>query len=468
MTDLHIIKKQLVEVIANGVGDSFVLQKDVEDLCKLKLIPRLGLLLDKYGSASEVIRIDKISIEVENISLSEFEDMLIEKVLQGIEEKLRKKISANSTKINQQSSSTLNRDIELLIFYLRKGYLPWWSTVKNTLEWQKKLDDLLSPGNHGVEWTDLRGAFKEPLVRERLVAELSEKHFWLIVNRISPIDYKTLSADLSLLHQFIKSKRSQNTFKNQILKSIAEDSETHSLSYTLVGHLRMEAEESQLFSASPHLLKKIRNKELQTMLLQLKRNPLSTGRRADNKKSSHTESDTSEESALTSKENTLQEEIYIGDSGLTIVAPYLTLFFKNLQLVDSDQIKDIPKALRLLHYITYGESDYAGFECVLAKILCGVDLSAVMRKSRISEEEKVLADELLQAIIDHWQALKRTSVTGLRTSFLQREGRLSFENNEWKLKVHSESYDLLLSHLPWNINIIKLPWMNHILKVDWI
>src|SRR5690606_23744938 len=249
--------------------------------------------------------------------------------------------------------------------------------------------------------------------------------------------YKILTADLAILYQLVKSRRSQTTLKNVILKSIAEGPGTHPLPYTIVDHLLKEAKvESLILIDSPELLRKLRNKELQIMWSQLTAKPLGRGKVADNKKSSHTESDTSEESALTSKENTLQEEIYIGDSGLTIVAPYLTLFFKNLQLVDSDQIKDIPKALRLLHYITYGESDYAGFECVLAKILCGVDLSAVVRKSRISEEEKVLADELLQAIIDHWQALKRTSVTGLRTSFLQREGRLSFENNEWKLKVH--------------------------------
>jgi hypothetical protein len=136
--------------------------------------------------------------------------------------------------------------------------------------------------------------------------------------------------------------------------------------------------------------------------------------------------------------------------------------------VDNDRLIAVNKALALLNYIVYGHNDLAEFECVLSKILCGLEVSSVVKSYRLSDDEKQEADELLMAVITHWQVLKNTSVQGLRTSFLQREGRLSFADNEWRLKVQNEPYDVLLAHIPWNISMIKLSWMQHLLKVDWI
>ena len=78
------------------------------------------------------------------------------------------------------------------------------------------------------------------------------------------------------------------------------------------------------------------------------------------------------------------------------------------------------------------------------------------------------ANELLLSIIEHWSILKNTSVEGLRQSFLQRDGKLTFFNNEWRLQVEQKSYDMLLQHLPWNRGLIRLPWMKHLLRTECI
>jgi hypothetical protein len=86
---------------------------------------------------------------------------------------------------------------------------------------------------------------------------------------------------------------------------------------------------------------------------------------------------------------------------------------------------------------------------------------------QLNDEECSAADTLLQAAIDHWAVLGKTSPDGLREVFLQRDGKLIKEGHSWKLSVEQKAQDILLDKLPWNLSLIKLPWMKEILKVEW-
>ena len=86
----------------------------------------------------------------------------------------------------------------------------------------------------------------------------------------------------------------------------------------------------------------------------------------------------------------------------------------------------------------------------------------------LPEGFKQESEALLQSVIAHWGVIKNTSLEGLRESFLQREGKLSFNNNEWYLQVEQKAFDMLLRELPWTIQMIRLPWMKHLLKTDWV
>ena len=104
----------------------------------------------------------------------------------------------------------------------------------------------------------------------------------------------------------------------------------------------------------------------------------------------------------------------------------------------------------------------------LNKLLCGWSLDKpVDRTVKFTARETDQADQLLQAVIEHWAALKRTSVDGLRASFLQRDGLLSETENHWLLQVGLMGHDILLERLPWGISMIKLSWMKKMLRVDW-
>ena len=85
----------------------------------------------------------------------------------------------------------------------------------------------------------------------------------------------------------------------------------------------------------------------------------------------------------------------------------------------------------------------------------------------ITKEEKKEANNLLQAVIEHWGALGGTSPDGLREGFLTRQGKLEKEQTGWRLYVEQKTLDILLDRLPWNLSLIKLPWMKELLKVEW-
>ena len=169
--------------------------------------------------------------------------------------------------------------------------------------------------------------------------------------------------------------------------------------------------------------------------------------------------------------DTALQEIYVDNAGLVIVWPYLNHFFKALALLEKNDFVDDrsqARAIYLLQYLTTGEEDFPEYVLPLNKLLCGWDIRRPLeREYRLSELEKSEARKLLEAVVNHWSALKQTSVDGLRTSFLQRNAVLVETMRHWLLRVERKPYDMLLERLPWGIAMIRLSWMSKMLTVEW-
>lgn len=160
--------------------------------------------------------------------------------------------------------------------------------------------------------------------------------------------------------------------------------------------------------------------------------------------------------------------IYIGNSGLMIVAPFLPVFFKRVGLLENDSIKDHAKAILLLHYLATGCTSAAEYEVVLPKILCGLEPEhPVNLQLEWQEGWSLECRDLLLSVIEYWAVLKDTSPEGLREAFLQRNGKLSKSEKGWLLQVEQRPYDMLLQQLPWNLTMIKLGWMKTMIRTEW-
>jgi len=122
----------------------------------------------------------------------------------------------------------------------------------------------------------------------------------------------------------------------------------------------------------------------------------------------------------------------------------------------------------LLHYLATGSSEAPEYALGMAKFLCGMPHDMpIDRVSLLSEQDVEEADAMLQAVIEHWEALGKVSNDSLREGFLQRDGKLSRRDGDWLLQVESKTLDILIGRLPWGLSIVKLPWMPEMLHVEW-
>lgn len=165
------------------------------------------------------------------------------------------------------------------------------------------------------------------------------------------------------------------------------------------------------------------------------------------------------------------DPMYINHSGLILLAPYLGMLFDKCGLTTNNVFIDTTSQSRAVHLLEYAATGKIGLEehdLTINKILCGMQISdPIASLSDISSQEKEVIDSLLHAVTKQWTPLKNTSIQGLRTSFLERAGKLEEEQDAYFLKVEQMAFDMLLDQISWNITKIKLSWMHKILLVEW-
>lgn len=161
----------------------------------------------------------------------------------------------------------------------------------------------------------------------------------------------------------------------------------------------------------------------------------------------------------------------VENAGLCILAPFLPAFFNHLGYTENGYFKSKSKANRavyLLQYLVNGKQRNYEYMLQFNKLLCGLDIQEpVTGYKRLTLHERNEAFDLLSSAINHWKAIKSTSVKGFQSSFLQRKGILTEKEDRWTLQVEKTSYDLLLDSIPWSFTLIKFPWMKKMIQVEW-
>ena len=171
-----------------------------------------------------------------------------------------------------------------------------------------------------------------------------------------------------------------------------------------------------------------------------------------------------------------EEEIPYGESnvnnaGMVIIAPYVQRLFNILELTKDGAFIDdaaAERAVHLLQYVVCAQSHTPEYQLALNKLLCGIHGGVpIVAGIEVTEHEKNVIEQMLNGVIQHWSALGKTSITGLRQTFLAREGQLSYADESWQLRIPPSTFDMLLDRLPWSFSMIRFPWMRAPLHVTW-
>lgn len=459
-----IIQKTVIDLQYNGGEDAFVLQREFSDWCNLKLLPGLEERLEKLDTKNTHTRIDNLELEIVIDDKKDWQGGLLEKVL----ESLKKELSTSLLNKNQEQGishqSNEQHFFDAFVFFLQNGWQPWWSGIKSSSEFSSEFSNWIKNGLNNAMKDQLYELSFENRVQQRIARELSHEEFVALISEL----YDTKKSEIELIFEdattFItgllpeKRRFAETEFKKLLWQNTSRIDKAEALQLSVENFSTMMAGQARI---SSELTSQLRSSFFKAAL-DIKHTA----------KPKQEEDKVSNEGKRMIKDNyelLNREGIYINNAGLVIIAPFLSLFFKKLNLMQDDQLTEIEKAVCLVHYLATGEESAAEFELGLIKIVCGLKMEApVGAMMDITDLDKHESNELLLSVIEYWTVLKNTSVQGLRESFLQRNGKLTFHNNEWLLQVEQKPYDMLLESLPWNISLIKMPWMPYILKTEWI
>lgn len=523
MSNSNIIRKQIIELRFTGDEDPFVSQQSTNEWCLQQLLPSIEQRLERFAATEEVIRIYEITVEWK-MEGTAFDESLAEKIAAEIERMVESKISL-ADKPDQRNDGIvkLNREaayIECLIFFLEYGYLPWYAKIFSVESLKEVLRHVSAATPESRQVEHLKEVLQQPQALQRL--HTAGKEFISVILAIVVPGEKNViqrhSEQVIKLSLIIRSDQLRKKFIQNVQHFFVAEILRHKTSYNNVVVLQnavillllqnnitiveledyikheslfSKAEHTYIFSReniewlSQQLLKKNCNDNIDPgtdktddniITQKSKSEPSTPGKKSKTQKKEAdnllqgNEEVIKQQKIIQQKQAIQKEEgIYINNAGLVIVALFLPRLFENMGVAENGKLNSVSLAAAILHYIATGSDEYAEFELVLPKILCGlqpednIDIVSPLPQTFITE-----ANEMLQAVITHWDILKDTSIDGLRQSFLKREGKLQFIKNEWLLQVEQKSYDMLLQQLPWNISMLKLSWMPHMLKTEWI
>ncbi|HET6996192.1 MAG TPA: contractile injection system tape measure protein, partial [Chitinophagaceae bacterium] len=178
-----------------------------------------------------------------------------------------------------------------------------------------------------------------------------------------------------------------------------------------------------------------------------------------------------DEKKAESQEST-DEGIYVDHAGLVLIHSFLPVLFSTLDLLDDKQQfigeGSQTKAVHLLSFLACGKMNTAETELLFCKFLCGMPLkTAIAREVHLADNELEECEQLLRAVIQHWDVLKNTSTDGLREAFLSRKGKLDLGEETPVLYVEAKAHDVLLEKLPWGISYVQLPWIDKPFTTMW-
>src|SRR5262249_30010294 len=160
-------------------------------------------------------------------------------------------------------------------------------------------------------------------------------------------------------------------------------------------------------------------------------------------------------------------------AGLILIHPFLPQLFERTGVVRAGEssIGDevLPRAAALLSFAARGDDEPIEFDLAFVKVLLGrrPETPVPLAGGLLDDGDRREVDDLLASVVEHWKALKHTSIDGLRASFLQRRGLLAGADDGWQLRVEAKPFDLLLDHLPWGISTVKLRWMTAPIFTEW-
>jgi len=483
------IRTQKFEVEFENAPDVFEFRNHLADVCRNDLLPALERLFDEMIKKNQILSVDRIFIDVGILEKDGWEISLVQSVIEQLRQYIgqtlsesfyqeRKKGQTSDDWLLFDESSESSNDLgvrirendlqpEVFIYYLKKGVLPWHVEFQNREELQSRFAELIK-SNNGFRKAIHHLAGSNEKVFQRLVLQFEEacvlsvllseneqqtginkfRESWKPIFRFLKIPH---SRQRLFFYEGLRNCRKENAadLTTEIVKLLKADQ------VQLLVKLLNDNEEMYQFKPD--------EKKILKQIAEISERHFGSQKVSSKEKERRNQRD--------ADVTEYSEPLFIDNAGLVLLHPFLKNLFENVGYTTQNKwiSEDVhERALLLTQYLVDGESEYGEYEMFLNKTLIGYPTDKTFSSDiALSEFEREEADDLLQAVINHWSALKNTSIAGLQTTFMQREGKLTANDTGWLLQVEQKAFDILLEKIPWGFSTIKTPWMKEIVNVEW-
>jgi hypothetical protein len=477
MTVTVTIRREILDLELRGSeSDGVALQRRLPRVCADALTPALESAFGPFDAGDEHLRVERLMIEVADVSLDTLEDELADAVRMQVAEYFRRSWPAPSDGSEIPGVGDVSRRTpaetvdEALLTFLRTGRLPWSFAVPSGERLERLVLDAWGAvaaerGPPPATRAGLLETLALPRTRARLVMQFSPSFVAVVL--------RGLSAELAATVEEVLVALGQPATRSIAEPSIAGQGFVRRLWNAALG----EAAAGRVLGA--------------TELVRVAWRGLAAADCADGAfgavvearwpgvttqtkppRASRDGAEVRRPDAPSSSPDEIVEDpggVLVDNAGVVLLHPFLPRFFERLGLSTADEFVERERALCLIHHLATGELIAPEYQLTVAKVLCGVPLDepveADLGRTEVETDE---ATVLLDAAIGHWEALRGTSPDALRGEFLTRPGTLAVDaDGDWLLRMEGRTVDILLDRLPWGLSLVKLPWMDRLLRVEW-
>lgn len=472
MSQSHVLHRVVFDLHLSDASQAFSEQKRLARDFREDVVVELEKLFDQLVSPHQHVRLQKIEVDIGGLNASNWREKLVLEVRKAIQNQLIEDESVQQTPT--QSAG------QWLVHFLHEGLFPWWAAGRSLADLTRQLRDL-TVETDGTLFRLITAQFREsPVAIERFLtqfpADLADNilavcqpvafEYWKQIQRILAPAYQEHRASIGRTFWFsvFGQTRHRDTLIDRLMRVPAE-----SLQRILPVS---EAAESEIATFRDIVREVIAVRHEQTG----RQHHTPSANQANHRPRSPKEPVTA---------------AFIGNAGLIILAPFLTVLFERTGLISDQAFVDEyaqERAVLLMQYLVKGQTEIDENEVPLNKLLAGLPLEApIERLFMPNDAEQDELDGLLQSVIEYWTTewykQKQTGISSplmsaetLRETYLQRTGKLSWQpGGDWRLQVEHNTLDLLMPF--WRTSAytrthtdgftVKFPWMDHKLVIEW-
>ncbi|MDJ0697435.1 contractile injection system tape measure protein [Mastigocoleus sp. MO_188.B34] len=185
----HIIGRTVLELDTGQLADVWSLQEDVSRLFQQQGVSVMEHLFDQLVGDEEVIRLDRLEVDLGSIDRQFLADEFIQKLRdalsQILEDHLANRLVAATKTENIIRNGRITSDWEVLLYFLRYGRLPWWCPSGDWKAWFPRWSTVIETDtNWGQKLRKL--LVSDRVIKQRLVEQLPESFRHQLILKLEP------------------------------------------------------------------------------------------------------------------------------------------------------------------------------------------------------------------------------------------------------------------------------------------